>query len=122
MTYEELVSFVTPMAFTFLGIPEDEVTEELTLNMNTMVEDAICFVYERRGLGEIDMDDIDAYVTNRSRLIAQLASAVFNKEGVNGQTAHSENGIVRSYDSSGYPYDLVARIIPLARTYGTTED
>ena len=50
-----------------------------------------------------------------------MASAVYNKIGINGQTNHNENGINRTYDSSGYPVDLVARIIPMVRSYGTAE-
>lgn len=120
MTFDELTTLAVQSAFSWLGLSEDEITDESTGFMKTCVQDAIYFVHERRGL-EINLDNIDTYVVNRQSLIAQMASAVYNKIGVNGQTNHNENGINRTYDSSGYPVDLVARIIPMVRSYGTTE-
>lgn len=120
MTLEQLTETVVPSAFAYLGISVSETTDDMTTYMKNCVYDAIYFVHERRGI-VIDTENIDSYVTNKQMLIAQLASAVYNKMGINGQTSHSENGINRVYDSSGYPVDLVSRIIPLVRSYGVTE-
>lgn len=48
-------------------------------------------------------------------LVYKLCIAAMTKEGAEGQTSHSENGIARSYDSSDYPESMLRRIVPLAR-------
>ena len=48
-------------------------------------------------------------------LAYELCIASMVKEGAEGETSHSENGIARKYDSSSYPEDLLKRIVPLAK-------
>lgn len=48
-------------------------------------------------------------------LAYELCIASMVKEGAEGERTHSENGVNRNYDSSGYPKDLISRIVPLAR-------
>lgn len=48
-------------------------------------------------------------------LAYQLCIASMVKEGAEGETSHSENGISRGYDSSDYPESMLSRIVPLAR-------
>lgn len=48
-------------------------------------------------------------------LAYELCIASMVKEGAEGERIHSENGINRNYDSSGYPKDLISRIVPLAK-------
>lgn len=48
-------------------------------------------------------------------LAYELCIASMVKEGAEGQTAHTENGIARGYDSSSYPESMLSRIVPLAR-------
>jgi hypothetical protein len=45
----------------------------------------------------------------------QLAIAVelFSKMGAEGQTAHNENGINRTYESAGVSNSLLRRIVPV---------
>lgn len=45
----------------------------------------------------------------------QLAIAVelFSKMGAEGQTAHNENGINRTYESAGVSTSLLRRIVPV---------
>ena len=51
-------------------------------------------------------------------LAYELCIASIVKEGAEGESSHSENGILRKYDSSGYPESMLQRIVPLARMRG----
>lgn len=42
----------------------------------------------------------------------EIALYLYNKRGAEGQTAHSENGINRSYESSDIPLSLLRKIVP----------
>ena len=42
----------------------------------------------------------------------RIAVEMFNKQGAEGETAHSENGISRSYASAGVSEDLLKEITP----------
>lgn len=44
----------------------------------------------------------------------QIAVELFSKMGAEGQTAHSENGINRSYEAADVSPSLLRRIVPLA--------
>lgn len=49
-------------------------------------------------------------------LIIPLAVCAFSKIGAEGESSHSENGIVRSYTSGGdYPSSMLDEIIPLIK-------
>lgn len=43
----------------------------------------------------------------------QIAVELFSKMGAEGQTAHGENGISRSYESADISPSLLRRIIPI---------
>ena len=43
----------------------------------------------------------------------QIAVELFSKMGAEGQTAHSENGVNRSYESADVSPSLLRRIVPL---------
>lgn len=44
----------------------------------------------------------------------EVARYLLNKRGAEGETAHSENGISRSYESGGVPDSLLWHIVPHA--------
>lgn len=44
----------------------------------------------------------------------RIAVEMFNKQGAEGETAHSENGISRSYASANISEDLLKEITPKA--------
>lgn len=49
-------------------------------------------------------------------LIVPLAICAFSKIGAEGESSHSENGIVRTYTSGGdYPASMLEEIIPLIK-------
>lgn len=43
----------------------------------------------------------------------RIALALYEKEGAGNETAHSENGISRSWGSEGVPKSLISEIVPM---------
>lgn len=48
----------------------------------------------------------------------EIAAYLLNKRGAEGQTAHSENGITRTYENADIPSTLLRDIIPYASPIG----
>ena len=49
-------------------------------------------------------------------LIVPMCISSLSKIGAEGQTSHSENGVLRNYDSGGdYPKALLQQIVPLVK-------
>ena len=46
------------------------------------------------------------------RTQVEIAAYMIQKRGAEGETAHSENGVVRQYSSSDVPLPLLRRITP----------
>lgn len=57
-------------------------------------------------------------------IVLDISIYLYNKRGGEGQTAHSENGISRSYEKAGIPDSYVSDIIPVAsvRSYIIPEE
>lgn len=47
-------------------------------------------------------------------LQCEIAAYLWNKRGAEGQTAHNENGINRTYESSDVPETMLNHIVPFA--------
>ena len=45
----------------------------------------------------------------------RIATELFNKRGAEGETAHSENGISRSYSAAWISEELLSEVTPKAR-------
>ena len=45
-------------------------------------------------------------------LQCEMAAYLLNKRGAEGQTAHSENGVSRSYESADVPESMLSEVIP----------
>ena len=45
-------------------------------------------------------------------LECEIAAYLLNKRGAEGQTAHSENGISRSYESADVPSSMLREVVP----------
>lgn len=45
-------------------------------------------------------------------LQCEIACYLLNKRGAEGQTAHSENGVNRSYESADVPESMLREVIP----------
>lgn len=56
----------------------------------------------------------DRYAYNQ----VEIAAYLVNKRGAEGETAHSENGISRSYEDGDVPPTLLREIVPCARLIG----
>lgn len=50
-------------------------------------------------------------------LQAEIACYLCNKRGAEGQTAHSENGINRSYESAGVPDSMLKGVVPFISVF-----
>ena len=48
------------------------------------------------------------------RLQIEIAAYLLNKRGAEGETAHNENGINRSYESASIPESMLGRVVPFA--------
>lgn len=46
------------------------------------------------------------------RLGCEIAAYLISRRGAEGQTAHSENGISRTYESAGIPESYLRQIVP----------
>lgn len=56
----------------------------------------------------------DRYAYNQ----VEIAAYLVNKRGAEGETAHSENGISRSYENGDVPPTLLREIVPCASLIG----
>lgn len=84
---------------------EDDLKDEII--------EAIQAVNERRRFEPTSLIPFEKKYTS---LIVKLALSSITKYGAEGEKAHSENGITRTYDNaSEYPESLLSRIIPLAK-------
>lgn len=58
-------------------------------------------------------DEIPSELESKyTELQLQIAVRMYNKIGAEGETAHTESGVSRSYGSSAEYEDLLARVIP----------
>lgn len=58
-------------------------------------------------------DDSVTEVPRRySYLQCDIANYLLNKRGAEGQTAHGENGVSRSYESADVPESMMSEIVP----------
>ena len=58
-------------------------------------------------------DDTVTEVPRRySYLQCEIANYLLNKRGAEGQTAHSENGVNRSYESADVPESMLSEVTP----------
>lgn len=75
----------------------------LTLAKNVVVTRAYPF-----GTGEEEVP------TPYHTVQVEIAAYMLNKRGAEGETAHSENGVSRSYEDGDIPPSLLRRITPKA--------
>lgn len=55
---------------------------------------------------------IAAVPTRYEQLQCEIAAYMWNKRGAEGETAHSENGINRSYENADVPASMLNQITP----------
>lgn len=56
----------------------------------------------------------DKVPTKYDTVHVEIAAYMLNKRGAEGETAHSENGVSRSYEDGDIPPTLLRRILPMA--------
>lgn len=57
-------------------------------------------------------DEVTEVPRRYGYLQCEIASYLLNKRGAEGQTAHSENGVSRSYESADVPESMLSEVIP----------
>lgn len=62
-------------------------------------------------------DDVDVVPPKYHALQCEIAAYLYNKQGAEGQLAHSENGVSRSYENGDVPESLMRQITPYGRVY-----
>lgn len=85
-------------------------------------DDAYLLYEINRAIAEINRcrrftaTDKAPFDTKYEYLIIPMCVASIAKIGAEGQSTHSENGVQRTYGSSGdYPKELISQIIPLIK-------
>ena len=79
--------------------------------LEDILESAKAVILSRRfPFGEPPAEIEDRY----KDLQIRIATEMFNKRGAEGETAHSENGISRSYSSASVSEELLREITPKA--------
>jgi hypothetical protein len=81
------------------------------LELEEFLESAKAIILSRRfPFGEQPLEIEERYKDLQIRIAVEL----YNKQGVEGQTAHSENGVSRSYASASVSEELLREITPKA--------
>lgn len=102
MTNEEKISRLEVL------ISPDTASTELLLSLLTIAEGIV--LNKRYPFGPPDGAVIPAMYEH---IQLQIALELFSKMGAEGQTAHSENGINRTYESADISPSLLKRIVPV---------
>ena len=88
------------------------ITEKVDdIELEDILESAKAVILSRRfPFGEQPPEIEDRYKDLQIRIAVEM----FNKRGAEGETAHSENGVSRSYASANVSEDLLKEITPKA--------
>lgn len=88
------------------------ITENVSDEMLTdILESAKAVILSRRfPFGEQPTEIEDRYKDLQIRIAVEM----FNKQGAEGETAHSENGVSRTYSSASVSEELLREITPKA--------
>lgn len=70
---------------------------------------------------ENDFDGITVPRKYRSLMIS-IAVDLYNKQGAEGELAHNENGVSRTYSSAYVSKELLEQIIPVSKILGGGEE
>ncbi len=89
---------------------------DITIDIDTAVDEVIDAIEEYINDRHYEATEENPFEDNYSRLILELAISSITKYGAEGEVAHSEGGINRSYDNaSSYPLSLTKKIVPLVK-------
>lgn len=91
--------------FDVQSVEEDDFFDE--------IENAVEAVNERRHFISTDKELFESKYKN---IVIRLCISAFAKMGAEGELAHSEGGVSRTYaGASEFPNDILKEIVPLAR-------
>lgn len=108
-TIQELTSEL----YTLLKARDFNVTDKSFPELEYEVKKAIAEINNQR---RFEATETKLYDKKYEHLIIPLCLSSFAKIGAEGETSHSENGIVRNYTTGGdYPSDVLNSIIPLIK-------
>ena len=99
MTHEEKLTMLKVM------VGSSDTDEVLSVYLDIAGEKIITRAYPYAS-------DITEVPAKYEKLQCEIAAYLLNKRGAEGQTAHSENGIYRSYESADVPASMLQEIIP----------
>lgn len=94
-------------------IPE----EENDLVLKEILETATSIILTRLYPFEDDLSN-KTVPYKYNTLLCDIATELYNKKGAEGETAHSENGVSRTYSSAYVSPELLSQIIPVAKVFG----
>ena len=115
--YEEMLSRLIAKVKIDLGSDYVEATDTL---IELKVEDAIEFAVNKAypwGFKSAEEKETmrNKVIERYEHVIRELAIYALNKRGMEGEKSHSENGVQRVFDKSGYPILLTRQIHTIAR-------
>ena len=91
-----------------IRIPEKDITD---IELEDILESAKAVILSRRfPFGDYPEDIEPRYKDLQIRIAVEM----FNKRGAEGEIAHSENGVSRTYASANVSEDLLKEITPKA--------
>lgn len=103
--YEKLKRQLKNRGFDISNVSEDDFYDE--------IENAIEAVNDRR---HFISNDQKLFEDKYKGIVVRLAICAFAKMGAEGQLAHSENKVSRTYaGASEFPNDILKEIVPLGR-------
>lgn len=84
-------------------------------------DEVLQFYLDSAGAVICDIRDSDIVETKYMPVQIEIAIELYNKRGAEGQTAHGENGLSRTYETASISPSLLSKITPYAKTpYSTT--
>lgn len=105
---------------TYLGNDYDPDDEKLNGILLLLIKDAIdevCNIaYPWNYSSSTEETKMKERICNKYRSkIRKIAEYHYGKQAAEGETSHSENGTIRSYESAGTPPSYLSEITPMAR-------
>ena len=96
---------------------EIEKLEQLKIMSGETAEDTLLTYLQRAGESIINKaypfrDDVTVVPDKYAGLQVEIACYLLNKRGAEGETAHNENGINRTYESASVPDSMLKSVVP----------
>ena len=92
----------------WLDMPDSETSDDQKLQL--MLDRAESVIKHRR-----NWPDEEPMEPRWNELQIQIALFLWNKQGAEGETQHTENGVSRSYENADIPVSLLNDITPLVK-------